>query len=197
MATSPGQMFENSLNPSKGWPSQNALDHTAKISANVLYDLRAGQVCHLNSAGQLEPGVFAAQMGLFIFQGANDLDVNASAGYSNAGANLEWQPISPTGRVACFVAKGPFELETTEFDGAQTYAIGDLLRSPSGNSSGSSATSGKLTNQSVVLFSQTNTPQTSATAVCGIVSRGVFANYNKRNVLAFWPVWAPGRSGET
>ncbi len=192
MATSPGQMFDNSLNPSKGWPSQSALDHTAKISANVLYDLKAGQVCHLNSSGQLEPGVIKHQMGLFIFQGANDLDVNNSSG-------SEWTPVSPSGNVACFVAKGAFELETTEFDTAQTYAINDPLRAPTGNAADgyTSAKSGKLTNQSVVLASQTNTPQTSSTAVCGIVSRGKFTNNYKKSVLAFWPVWYPGSSAET
>jgi hypothetical protein len=198
MATSPGQMYENALNPSKGWPSQSALDHTAKISPNVLYDLKAGQTCHLNTVGQLEPGCVKAQMALWIFQGANDLDVNAAPGYSNSGTNLEWQPVSPTGRVACFVAKGSFELETTEFDSTLTYAPNDPLRAPTGNTATSyAAGSGKLTNAGVTLTSQTNTPATSSTAVCGLVSRGAFTNNFGRKVLAFWPVWYPGNATET
>lgn len=188
----PGQMYDNALNPSKGWPSQSALDHTAKISANVLYDLKPGQVCHLNASGQLEPGVIKHQMGLFIFQGKNDLDVNNER-------NDEWTPVSPTGKVACFVATGAFELETTEFDSSLSYAYNDPLRAPTGNAADgyTVAKSGKLTNASVTLASQTDSPQTSSTAVCGIVSRGVFKNNYGKNVLAFWPVWYPGRSTES
>lgn len=183
----PGQMFDHALNPAKGWPSQNALDFTAKVSANVLYDLVAGRACHLNSSGQLEPGVFARQMGLFLFQGVNDLDVNNQR-------NDEWTPISPTGKIACLVAKGPYELETTEFDSAQTYAINDMLRAPSGNGTAASATGGVLTNQSVVCAADlTGNP----TAVCGIVSRGVFTNNYRKSVLAFWPIYYPGKSSET
>ena len=174
----PGQMFDHMLNPAKGWPSQSALDCTARISANVLYDLVAGQVCHLNAQGEIEPGVISTQMGLFIFQGKNDLDVN------NQG-NDQWIPVSPTGKVMALVATGAFELETTEFDATQVYARNQLLRAPVGNGVNDYVAlgSGRLTNQGVTLYT---------TAVCGVVSRGVFKNNYGKNVLAYWPVYLPG-----
>lgn len=195
MPVVPGQMFTNMLNPAKGWPSPSALDFRAKISANVLYSMVAGQAAHLNSAGQLEPGVVNNNMGLFLFQGATDLDVANTVG--TAGGITQWIPINPVGWVMCLVAKAPFELETSEFDTTQSYVFNQPLRAPSGNGAGAYPGSGQLTNQSVVLYSQTNTPQTSSTAVCGLVSRGTFKNSYGIPTLAFWPVWAPGRSTET
>lgn len=200
----PGQMFTHTLNPTKGWPNQSSLDHTAKISANVLYSLLPGQVAHLNAAGQLEPGVVNTQMPLFMFQGKDDLDVNATPGTSAGGTIIEWQPISPTGRVMCLVATGGFELETTEFDQLQTYLPNQPLRAPTGNGAGSAGISGTLTNQGVnttpdvadVAGTGVLPPTIHATAICGLVSRGVFANNYRQNVLAFWPVWYAGRTAE-
>ena len=191
----PGQMFQNMLNPAKGWPSQNALDFTAKVSGNVLYTLVAGQVAHLNPSGQLEPGVVNNQMGLFIFQGASDFDVDTRQGPPTS--NPSWTPISPRGGIMCLVAKGPYELETTEFDATQTYTINQPLRAPSGNGATAYPGSGQLTNQGVTLASQSSNPSTGATAICGIVSRGAFINSYGVKVLSFWPVWYPGKSTET
>lgn len=177
----PGQMFDHRLNVAKGWPHQAALDFTAKISANVLYDLRAGQVTHLNSVGELEPGVKLLQMALFIFQGANDLDVNNQR-------NDQWTPVSPTGRVACFVAKGGFELETTEYLTALSYARNDHLWAPTGNTSGDEFVSGVLTNASPGTLYHASNMQ----ARIGVVSRGVFKNSYGKSVIAFWPIYLPG-----
>jgi hypothetical protein len=191
MPTVPGQMFANSLNPAKGWPSPVALDFRAKASPNVLYNMVAGQACHLNASGQLEPGVVNRQMGLFIFQGVNELDVN------NQQSPGQWVPINPSGNIMCLVAKGPYELETTEFDATQTYSYNQPLRAPSGNAAGAYPGSGQLTNQGVTLACDTNTPVSAATAACGLVSRGTFRNSYGIPALAYWPVWYPGRSSET
>ena len=188
----PGQMYTNMLNAEKGWPSQTALDFTAKISANVLYDLRAGQCCHLNSSGELEPGVVRWQMPLFIFQGKNSFDVNNSN-------NGQWYPISPTGRVMALVATGALELWTTEFDTAQTYNRNDPLRSPTGNAATNEVTtpSGWLTNQSVLTVVDTIANGANKyTAIVGIVSQGVKTNAYKVSVLCFWPVYHPGHPSE-
>ncbi len=186
----PGQMYDHMLNASKGWPSQTALDYTAKISANVLYDLRAGQICSLNSAGELEPGCRRWSMALFLLQGANDLDVVATTG--------DWYPISPGGNVACLVATGGFELWTTEFDSTQTYVPGEPLRSPVGNSSGAELTSGILTNQSVLAISATIASSGDKyTNICGIVSKGKFTNAYGKSCLGFWPVYYPGHPTES
>lgn len=183
----PGQMFDHMLNADKGWPSQTALDFTANISANVLYALQPGQVCHLNSSLQLEPGVANWQMPMFIIQGANDLDVN------NAN-NGQWYPISPRGGVACLVGKGPYELWTTEFDTTQTYTPNQPLRAPTGLAANQAGISGTLTNQGVIAIA---TSSTTYTAICGLVSKGVVTNAYGKQVLCFWPVWYPGNPSET
>jgi hypothetical protein len=177
----PGQSFTNMTNPAKGWPSQSALDFQAKISPNVLYDLVAGQCAHINSAGELEPGVQLHQMGLFMFQGANDYDVNNER-------NSQWTPISPSGRVMCLVATGAYELETTAFDSTQSYNTNDFLNAPIGNSSGSAGVSGVLTNVDASTLYTSN-----MIAKVGIVSRGAFTNCYGVSVISFWPIFLPGR----
>lgn len=182
MATLPGQMFDHSINASKAWPSMSALDFSAKISSNVTFDLPAGRCCHINSSGELETGVFGAQMPLFNFQGATDYDVN------NAG-NSQWTPVSPSGRVMCFVGSGGFELETTEFDTTQAYAPNDILYALRAN--GTLATGGLLTNQTPGPMYD---PAGAATmqAVVGVVSRGRFTNAYGVQVVAFFCVYLPG-----
>lgn len=173
------QMYERMLNPLKGWPNPACLDYVAKAAPNV--NIASGACCSLNSAGQLVLGVVRHHMGLFVFRGTSAADV------SNPGGNY-WTAITPTGAMVCLVASGSYELETTEFDTTRTYAINDLLRART--------TDGKLTNENVVLFSQTNTPASSATAVVGIVSRPVTVRNDGVRYLAFWTVWAPGRANE-
>ena len=176
----PGQMFDHMLNPAKGWPSQAALDFQAKISPNVQYDMNPGQVAHINTAGELEPGVQLGQMPLFMFQGANDYDVNAER-------NDQWTPISPTGRVMCLVATGAYELETTEFDDTQVYNTNDPLSAPIGNSAGSAGVSGVLTNVSPgTLYGGSMKNRV------GVVSRGAFTNCYGKQVISFWPCYLPG-----
>jgi hypothetical protein len=174
----PGQMFDNMLNPAKGWPHPAALDFRAKAAAGVA--IKPGMTGSLDTAGNVVLGVKRHRMGLFAFAGSDDLDVNAEG-------NDQWKPISPTGQIVFLVASGGYELETTEFDTVQTYARNDPLRAH---------TDGKLTNQTVVLFSQTNTPLTSSTAVVGLVSRGKFTNAYGKSVISFWSIWAPGNSTE-
>jgi hypothetical protein len=171
-------MFEHALNPTRGWPSPNPLQYVAKAASGVT--VVPGMCCSLDSSGNLILGVKRHRMGLFAFQGTDSFDVNSTG-------NNYWQPINPRGYIMCLVAKGPFEFETTEFDTAQTYAYNDPVRAH---------TDGKLTNQSVTLASQTDSPQTSSTAVVGIVAAPKTTNIHGVSVLRIWPVWYPGRSDE-
>lgn len=179
------QSYTHALNIAKGWPHPAALDFHAKQSANVTYQLRAGQVCHLNASGELEPGVSAHQMGLFLFQGNRSRDVDNRSSDTWVAGGI------PSGNIMCIVATAAMELETTEYVSGLTYAPNDLLKSITGvtaenldaNGLPQASSSGVLTNASVTLYT---------TPVCGVVSRGVLTNYNKRSVLAFWPVFLPG-----
>lgn len=200
-------MFLHRLNPVKGWPSNSALDASHKISANVLFDLVPGRVCHQNSAGELEPGVVRWQMGFFLFGGAADLDVMTTPGTT-------WWPITPRGKVTCFPAKAPMQFWTTEFDTSLTYAPNDPLRAPIGNALVNAATAGVLTNAGVLPIETNNIATASGskwTAICGLavmpsnpsVSSSAaapttpkYTNVNGISVLSFYPVWYPGHPGE-
>lgn len=189
MAT-PRQMFDHTLDAIKGWFHMAALDYTAKLSSDVtVTTVYAGRCVHLNATGEFELGCTGSQMPIFILQNSDDNDV------SNTGGTT-WYPIGPTGVITGLVAKGSYELETTEFDTARTYAPNDFLRCKS--SSNSSTDGGLLTNNGVVTLENSSalSSSTNPTAVVGVVSRGVRKRQSDRNnVLAFWPTYKPGKSG--
>lgn len=183
-------MAQNFINAEKGYPFPVPLTFAARISPNVLYNMRRGQVGQLNSSGEIEPGVSLWNMGLFLFGGATDTDVNRTglAIQDGGGANY-WYPISPSGRVGTFVAKGNYELATSEYNKLLTYTSGQPLKSPTGNTLNDGAVntgSGLLTNASVA---------GSTTNVVGVVSKGVqqspYGMPNAGKLLVFWPVWFP------
>jgi hypothetical protein len=100
------------------------------------------------------------------------------------------------------VAKGAYELFTTEFDTTQSYAPNQPLRAPVGNTT--AGTGGLLTNQGVVdigtfvaAYSASSTTTNYYTNVCGIVSSGTSQNAYGVLVLNFWPVWYPGHPSES
>lgn len=184
MAT-PRQMFDHTLDAIKGWFHMAALDFTAKLSSNVtVTTVYAGRCVHLNSDGEFELGATGSQMPIFLLQNSDDNDVGNSGG-------TRWYPVGPTGAITGLVAKGSYELETTEFDSALTFAPNDLLRCKS--SSNSSTDGGLLTNASV---STLENGGSNPTAIVGVVSRGVRKRQSDRNnVLAFWPIYKPGKTG--
>lgn len=194
MPTAPRQSYDYHLNPVKGWPHPAALDFVAKQSSTCLYDLRAGQCCHVNSSGALEPGVSGFQMPLFIFQGVNEYDVNTAS-------TDQWIPVMPRGNIMCLTAESAMELETTEFYGSLTYAPNDPLWAGTGLTAGHEGlstttyrpgvnSSGVLRNDSTLGAGIYGSDQKT---VVGVVSRGVYTNYNKKQMLAFWPKFIPGK----
>jgi hypothetical protein len=179
------QMFDHTLDAIKGWFHMAALDFTAKLSSNVTVDVvYAGRCVHLNSSGEFELGCTGSQMPIFLLQNSDDNDVSNSGG-------TRWYPIGPAGNITGLVAKGAYELETTEFDSANTYAPNEYLRCKS--SSNSSTDGGLLTNASVSVLEDGGS---NPTAIVGVVSRGVRKRQSDRNnVLAFWPIYKPGKTG--
>jgi hypothetical protein len=193
MTTTIYQAYRYQANVTKGPPKLNRLDHQAKISANVLFTLPTGRMAHLNASGELEPGVKRYQMGLLVMRGAESADVSPIQ-----GANYEFYSVNPDGTTTCVVCSGGFQVFTTEFDTAQTYAYNEPLRAPVGNSSGDSATAGVLTNQGVIYPSATMASgATKYTAICGIVCAPAAVQPMTRNtVLSFWTVYLPGHDTE-
>jgi hypothetical protein len=178
-------MFEHGLDVPKGWFQPAALDKSAKLSANVTFDLPAGRVVHLNSAGEFETGVGQTDMAIFLLQASNDFDV-ANPGTTASGLFMQ-QAIAPTGVMSGLVATGGYEIQSTEFDATQSYVTGDLLTATVANTT--LATGGVLTNVGTGVNGDV---QQFVDPVCGVVADGAFRNSHGVYVLDFWPVWLPG-----
>ena len=137
-------MTSHTLNAPKGWPSPHAVDFVAKLSANVTIDpVYAGRVVYLNSVGQFEMGlpntIGAGHMAIFLFNNSDDPDVKNAADdpASVAGGWVPIAPQYPTGGMMGLVAAGAYELESTEYDSAQSYVPGDCLTATPRNSNAS------------------------------------------------------------
>lgn len=200
--TFPGQMFDRTLTPLKGWPSQTALDFDATLSSNVNIG-GTGQppqsgMCIHNTANGFEMGANLTQMAIFLWPSYGDFDVSnpgVPAGVALGGTTTNlpaWIPIRPSGKLLGLVATGGYELETTEFDTTQTYTINQTLRAVTSNTD---ANAGKLTNQNASAGQGFGSPGVNVIytdSIVGVVSRGTYTNSHGKQVLAFWPVYLPG-----
>jgi hypothetical protein len=186
-----GQMFDNGLEPIRGWLDQVSLIKTRPLAAALLNSatsVPAGRVAHLNDDGAWELGASGWQMPCFLWQGKDDPDVFNDGVSPNTGEQ-NWLSIIPTGDMTGLVANGTYELQTTEFDDTQTYLPNQPLKPDS---------DGKLTNQSI----------TTGSLVCGITSwfenadvdeaanvdGPVHQNAHGITVLTFWTVYIPPRT---
>lgn len=177
------QMFDHTLDALKGWLPGNmgSLDKSAKLSAEVTVDpVYAGRVAHLNDAGEFELGVTGTMMPIFLTQNSDDPDVrNPSTGLD------DFQEISSRGNMSGLVATGGYEVESTEYDSAQTYHVNDVLRAVASNSN--ATTGGRLTNASFTL---------GTTAGVGVVSKTPAKNSHRKYVIRLWPAYIPGAAGQ-
>jgi hypothetical protein len=174
----PRQMTANTLNALKGWPNMNAVDYHAELDSSLSTDpVLAGSVVSLNSSGNFVLGAVGSVMPMFLFSSSDDPDVSNDGGDASSDAGV-FIPISPTGQAMALVAVGAYELVSTAYDTAGTFAINDKLYSNNeadGDSTGEAA--GILHNQGTLY-----------TDMCvGVVSRGVVDNGYGKNALAFWP----------
>jgi len=190
----PRQMTEHRLEAPKGWPSPHAVDFAAPMAASVLANISggvvyAGRCVHLNNSGEYELGVTGYQMPLFIFNNSDDPDVENPGGdpATRVGA---WVAIAPTGKMMALVAKGAYELATTEFNTTLTYNPNDSLYAPTGTTL---ATSGVLTNAGGD-GAATYPDET----IVGVVSRprtpSTTRNSHGEHELFFWPVYLPAHN---
>lgn len=174
----PSLMFEHGLDAVKGWFEPAALDFSAKLSANVEFDVPRGRVVHVNADGEFETGIATTDMAIFLLNGSDDFDVS-NPGTTPAG-NFMHRAIAPAGNMSGLVATGGYELESTEFITDNTYVPGETITAPVDNTD--IDVGGLLTNAAAVAYTN---------PVCGVVSRGSFSNSHGIPVLAFWPVYLP------
>lgn len=143
MGAAVSQMFEQALDVLRGFVPQFSLEKVRPLDATLLSDateVPAGRVAHIAADGEWELGATGHQVPHFLWQGKNDADVQ-NPGTSPTTDVTYWVGIGPNGRMRGLPATGAFELQTTEFDDAQTYLPNEMLKSDG---------SGKLTNQTVV-----------------------------------------------
>lgn len=216
----PGLMFDHTLTALKGWPQERPLDIEGTLSTNVNIGSvnsapLSGQCVHVQSTSSgvgsngngpnipvFEMGAKQNMMPLFLIPSGNDFDVQnpgvtatvlAASGLGGSTTNPPaWVPIRPTGKLVALVAKGPYELETTEYDTNQTYAPNDLLRTVTSNTD---SNAGKMTNQDASggqPFATTAKLTLYTDSAVGRVSRGTYTNAAGKSALAFWPESIPG-----
>lgn len=208
-----GQSFEHTLTVLKGptAPAVGVLDFAAGLSSSVNINStglppQSGMCVHYQSDG-FHMGASTNKMPMFLWPGYADPDVNlpgvaagvAKGGTSGAsGVIPAWIGSHPSGILTALVGKGAIEIETTEFDTTQTYAINDYLRAVT---SDTNANAGKLTNQDAsggVGFATAskavwgNPAATNWESIVGIVSRGAYTNAKRKSALALWTTYLPG-----
>ena len=191
--TTPSQMFENFLEPLRGWYEDGALVYTAKLASNLHANCRPlpGRCVSLNSSGAMVMGIASlAAMPMFIFQGRDAFDVSTPHEGTTPSGYFVSKAIFPKGMITALVATGGYELSTTEYDTTRSYAPNQLLTAW-GTESGQEANWGRLTNvknaanAAIVLY---------VDPVCGVVSSGVGKNEYGVPTLSFWTAYLPART---
>ena len=93
------QMTATTLNAIKGWPSQSAVEFTAKFDASVTSVVPPGSVVRLSNSNTYLLGIGNNNvMPLFTFQGSNDPDIANYGGNPSTDAGV-WVGIGPSGAV--------------------------------------------------------------------------------------------------
>jgi len=229
--TNPGQAFDHTLVPLKGWYRDMALDAEVIIGANVNINSTnatptPGLVVHTVSwraglspyGGQSDgPGTFVVEMGcgpthgmpMFLYSRPGDPDVSNPGvvpGVPVYGDTTQREvfgsvlPRLSNQNLVALVASGGYEVETTEFDTAQTYTAAQPLRSVTSNTN---ANAGKVTNErgpvtngfgsaGAVQFVGNSATVTTWDTIVGFVSRGTYINANLKSVLGFYTYFVPG-----
>jgi len=182
------QMFEQALDALKGWFGIGSLDKAAPMLQALLDAATAtpaGRGGFIDANGNMDVGPTGNQMPIYLWNGSNHPDVS-NPGTSPVTSTTHWVAISPTGIVSGLVATGGYEIQTTEFDGDQSYAANDPLTSDA---------NGVMTNESVnpgvthicglaSFHQQGDVNQAAATSPVGNNAHGV-------SVLSFWSYFLP------
>lgn len=164
----PAQMYDHELNPVKGWPNPYATDKAAKMSLEIGQTAYRGMVASLNAAAQLQVGLACAAMPIFLLNTSTDFDVVGDDGNLVGSTGLP--------NMSGLVAVNGLELESTEYDTAETYLPNQALTAGAPGD----ADAGVI---------KPGTPY--ADTLCGIVSDGVLTNEFRKTVLRFWAYFLP------
>lgn len=163
------QMYDHELNGRKGWPSPYAVDFVADVALDEGDAIYRGQVMSLDADAKLQKGLACAAMAIFALNSSADFDVVSDEGGLVGGAD-------GAPRMSGIVAVSAVELESTEYDDAQSYAPNQAL------TAGAPGADDAGVIKPGVPYNDT---------ICGVTSSGVVSNEFQKNWLRFWPVWLP------
>jgi len=161
------QMYEHTCFARQGFLALDTPSITAPRATGET--LLVGRCWYRNSAGEFVQGLAKNAMGYLGIQNSTDKDVQATVG--------NFQSENSSGYPVCWT----FEIETTEFDSTQTFAINNFLTAWD-------ATSGGVVTADIGLVCL-GVPYTDT--VIGQVSAAVAANENSKSVLRFWTMFLP------
>ena len=108
----PAQMFDHELNPVKGWPSPYAVDKSLDLVGDKACN--RGMVMSINSNGKFVVGLYCAAMPIFALNSSGDFDVRGDDGNLVGG-------LGGVSHMSGLVAVSALEVESTEYDAAETY----------------------------------------------------------------------------
>lgn len=190
--TTPASIFDHTLDPIAGYDTTpgHRLDYTAPLASAVTITPYAGRVGYLNANGEWEMGCKAHRMPCFFMPPSYPYGHLPTVQELMPGKG--WQSVG-TYPLTALVATGGYELATTEYDDAQTYAVGNYLTAKVSNTV--QATGGVLTN--VVPGSGTALTEPwsgggTTKTICGQVVRPPATLKNGNKVLSFWTLYFPG-----
>lgn len=183
------QMFEQALDPLKGWFDGHALDKTLKLSAALLdsvTEVPSGRVVHIDElTGEWALGATGTQMPCFLWAGKDQPDVYNS-GVSPITGVQHWVGISPQGFMNALVATGGYELQSTEFNEQLDYLPNDLL----GPDTDGILENGKV--QYVDLIAAVASWGCQQDNQSPAVTGPVCKNAHQMTVITFWTYFLPG-----
>jgi len=161
------QMTDHECNVLRGYFEQDALMFVAPLASGE--SAYAGSVMYVDENGYMRKGLPDNTVGMFAWPNSSDFDVRADVGNTQS-ENMMALP--------CL---GAFELQTTEYDSAQTYAPNDYLTAWDSQLDGYvAANKGQVT---------LGTPYVNT--LVGIVSTGVATNEWGEGMLSLWTYHLP------
>jgi hypothetical protein len=122
------QMYDNILDPIRGWWDERQLSKVVKISSSsTVSAVKAGMIGHLDSSGEFRTGITAAtnQLPLFSRNNSDDGDVRGVEG-NVSGVSGSPTAAAPDQGISTLVGAAAYELASTAYtDGTDgSFAIG-------------------------------------------------------------------------
>jgi len=204
----PAQMFDNELNPRKGWPSQSAVDKSLPIwieddnrfgqASTFQQDICSGMVVHIARDGdgvdKFRLGLNDDNVAIFLFPNAKDFDVSGDRGniIGSGSASVAAAAFNGAiaGNISGLVALGAYELETTSFLPGNAYLPGTPLTALNPNvawNADATLNPGLVRNTTWAAWRA----GTIAGVIGTVSDEGVRTNEFGKTVIRFWPEHLP------